>query len=390
MSAAVSENRMLHIITGLQTGGAELMLASLLAELGDGAYDPMVISLTGRGPVAERIERLGVPVAALNLSLGAVDPRSAAQLVKMIRRERPRVIQTWLYHANLIGGLAARAAGGPPVAWGLHQSAPSPVFNKRTTILTAQAGARLSRRLPASIVCCAEATLEDHAAIGYDRERMVVIPNGFDLDRYRPDPEAYRSVRDELGIARETPLIGLVARLDPQKDHETFVRMAGRIAHQRPDVHFLLCGNGVADDNITLVGWLREAGVRKQSHLLGRRDDVPRLQAALDLGCLSSQGGEAFPLAVGEAMACGVPCVVTDVGDSALLVGETGRAAPVRDPEALASAWMELLSLDPDARQRLSEAARERIATHYALPVIAKRYLDLYQQLDPKVTPCAA
>jgi glycosyltransferase involved in cell wall biosynthesis len=382
--------KVVHVVTGLRTGGAEIMLLRLLEQLRHTDLDPYVIGLTDQGEVSDQIQALGVPLEELGGRRGVPDPSAVWKIARTLRRVRPDVVQTWMYHSDLIGGLAARAAGSPPVAWGLHHSNLSPQFNKRSTLLTARTCARLSRQLPAAIVCCAESTRKLHAAFGYDGEKMVVIPNGFDLDVFRPEPAARAAVRRELGLPDAARLVGILARFHPQKDHQTFVTAAGIVRAARDDVHFVLCGQGSTWQNAELVAWIDAAGIRDRAHLLGRRRDVPAIQASLDVACLSSQGGEALPLTIGEAMACAVPCVVTDVGDAPLLVGETGRVVPPRDPAELAAACLSLLSLSAAEHGRLGAAARRRIAERYSLPVIARRYVELHERLAMGVVACAA
>lgn len=372
--------KIVHVITNLEIGGAEMMLYRLVEALDGQGHQAHVVCLRNGGTLADQIEQLGIPVERLNMRRAAPNPAVVLRLAQILRRIEPDAVQTWMYHADLLGGLAAQMAG-VPIAWGLHHSTLSPAYNKRGTVLIARACARLSRRVPDAIVCCAEATRRLHAEFGYDASRMVVIPNGFDVDAFRPDPAARLSVREELGIAPDTPLVGILARFHPQKDHRTFVQAAGRLRAWRDDVHYLLAGGDITWDNSELVGRIEEAGIRDRCHLLGNRSDVSRLQASLDVACLSSQGGEALPLTIGEAMASEVPCVVTDVGDAALLVGDTGHVVPTRDPEALAAACRELLDMSPIERSALGAAARRRIAEHYALPAIADRYVRLWEQI---------
>lgn len=368
--------RITHIITGLATGGSEMMLYRLLSALDRQRFLPEVISLTEEGPLAQKLRALGVPVKALGMRPGFPDPRALARLAGWLRAARPALVQTWMYHADLVGGLAARWAG-PPVVWGLHNNVLQPRSTKRTTLWTVKACARLSPWLPVKIISCSQAAAEAHARLGYRREKMVIIPNGFDLQAFKPDAAARAGVRAELGLPEDAPLIGLAARYDPIKDHRSFVEAAARLAQCFPDVHFLLCGEGVTWQNPELAGWIRQQGLQDSFHLLGRREDMPRLTAALDIAANSSIG-EAFSNAIGEAMACGVPCAVTDVGDSALIVGETGRVVPPGDPQALAAAWQELLELSPPARAQLGLAARQRVEQHFSLAAIAARYADVY------------
>ena len=212
-------------------------------------------------------------------------------------------------------------------------------------------------------------------------DRPFVIPNGFNLERFVPDPRARTEVREEIGVPHGTPLIGMVARFDPQKDHENFFKAAALLKNHLPDVQYILCGTGVLPDNRAIQSWIDEGGLNGRCHLLGYRSDVPRIMAALDLVATSSSYGEAFPMVVGEAMACGVPCVVTDVGDSAHMVGDTGRRVPVRDPAALAGAWRDILNTDESSKRRLSEAARARIMKLYSLNSVTEQYESLYRNL---------
>ena len=373
--------RLLHIITGLDTGGAEMMLYKLLLSMNRDLFLPSVISLTDAGPVGDKIRLLGIPVETLGMKRGAPDPRAVFSLVRRLRQRRPDVIQTWMYHSDLIGAVAAKIAGDIPLAWGIHNSNLDPGSSKPITIRTAHVCARLSRRFPKSIVCCSEASRRVHAQLGYDVSKMVIITNGFDPASFKPDSEARHSVRRELGITDDMYVIGLVGRFDPQKDHLNFIRSAALLNRLKQNTVYLLCGDGITWDNQALAGWIDEAGLRDHFYLLGRRDDMPRIQASLDIAVSSSSYGEAFSNTVCEAMACGVPCVVTDVGDSAFIVEQTGEAVPPKDSAALAGALKKMVQMSPEARSALGAAARKRIMDHFSLPVIAGRYEKLYTGL---------
>ena len=288
-----------HVITGLSTGGAETMLHRLLLHTDRVAFEHQVISMTDVGSVGEKIQALDVPVWALGMRRGVPNPLGVSRLAHWLRLDPPHVIQTWMYQADFVGGLAAKLAGGVPVAWGIHSTHLDPRSEKRIKIWTVRVCAWSSRQLATRIVCCAEASREVHAKLGYARERMLVIPNGCDLTAFRPDPEARPSVRKELGIREGTPLIGLVARFDSPKDHRTFVRSAALLHASIPEVEFLLCGDGITWENRELEGWIDAVGIRSRCHLLGRRLDVPRLTAALDVATSSSSYGEAWPLVIG-------------------------------------------------------------------------------------------
>jgi glycosyltransferase involved in cell wall biosynthesis len=369
----------LHVITGLPIGGAQTALGRLLARIPAEDFTQSVVSLGALGPVGEAWRRDGVPVTALGMRPSTPDPVAFARLVRLLRRAQPDVVQTWLYPGDLVGGLAARAAGLAPVLWNLRQSDLDPVETKWPTRAVVAACARLSRRVPNAIVCCSEASQAVHAALGYDKARMKVILNGVDLAKFRPDADARLALRSELGLAADAPLVGMAARWHAQKDHPTFLRAAAQVAARRPDVRFLLCGEGIDEGNAALAALLRELKLGAAVLLLGQRGDMARFHAALDLAVLSSAFGEGFSNSVVEAMACGTPCAVTDVGDSAAIVAETGWAVPKRDPGAFAAAILEALSLPADALRARGEAARARAMTHYDVAVMAHGYRELWR-----------
>lgn len=372
--------KILHVITGLYTGGAETMLAKLLSQMPRGETESAVISLTGGGPLAERIADLGIPVTLLNMARGGASLGGFIRLLHMMRRHKPDLVQTWMYHANLLGGLAAKLAGRPPVLWGIRQSDLDPRMSKRSTIAVAKLGARLSHRLPHKIICCAETARAVHSAMGYAAERMLVIPNGFDLDVFCPSDEARLSVRRELSLDAGTLLIALPARFDRQKDHQGFLTAAGLVHRTHPAVHYVLCGDGVDTGNPELAGWIADQNLSGVCHPLGPRPDMARIMAACDVVVSASAFGEGFPNVLGEAMAAGTPCVATDVGDSRIIVGEAGRVVPPRDPAALAGALMALIALSDRERRAIGAAARTRIAEHYEIGVIAARFTALYHE----------
>jgi glycosyltransferase involved in cell wall biosynthesis len=373
--------KIVHVISGLGPGGAEIMLLELIRQSASSAFDPMVVNLSYVGGLIPEFEKIGIPVVTLGMGRGIPDPRVIFRLRSLLRREKAAVVQTWMYHANLIGGVAARMAGSIPVAWGIHHTDLSPDYIKRPTLMVAKACVPLSRRIPSSIVCVAETSRRVHADLGYDTSKIVVIPNGFDTDRFRPDPEARTQLRVELGLPAETKLVGILARFHPQKDHKNFVDAAAIVAEHHADAHFVLCGWDVDEKNAQLVDWIAASGFQNRFHLLGRRADTPRIAAAMDVIALSSQSGEAFPLVIGEAMSCGVPCAVTDVGDSRLIVGDLGRVAPPKNPLALASAIEELLVLTPEERTRVAQACRRKIADNFSLQEIARRYDSLWREI---------
>ncbi len=373
--------RVTHVIAGLELGGAEMMLYKLLSLTDRASFEPRVISLTDFGPLAPRIAELGIPVSALGMPRGRVRARPLGHLGRTLAADRPQIVQTWMYHADLLGGTLARVLGAGSVIWGVRGSL-DPKLSKRSARITASACAVTSRWLPDRIVSCSQRLADMHVDLGYDRERMLVIPNGFDLTRFRPDAALGSARRAQLGLPADAQLVGVVGRFHPQKDHRTFALAAGVVARAREDVHFVLCGPGVDAANQELLGWLAQAGVaRDRCTLLGAVDDTPALLNALDLLVCSSAFGEGFPNVLGEGMACGVPCVTTDVGDAAAIVVDTGRVVPPADPQALARAVLAVLALPWEEREELSKRARARVQEHFALGGVVARFEALYREL---------
>jgi glycosyltransferase involved in cell wall biosynthesis len=378
----VPEIRVTHIIAGLLTGGAEMMLYKVLSRWDRSRFRARVISLSQSGFIADRIQGLGVPVHTLGMSINRPDPRPFLRLARWLRIDPPDVVQTWMYHADLVGGLTARLVSDAPILWGIRTGPLEDRSFKRSTLMVIQTCARLSRLLPTRILCCSEAGRREHEALGYDHDKMVVVPNGFDLEAFRPDPEARAALRGELGISDETPLIGMVARYDPVKDHATFFEAAARLHAVMPEARFVLCGRDVTWENRAMASMIDRAGVRQVVHLLGQREDAHRVIAALDVSTLSSACGEGFSNVIGESMACAVPCVVTDVGDAAQILGDTGLVVPPRRPETLAAGWRRMAELPAEARAERGRAARERVESRFSLDVIVRRYQDLYVELN--------
>jgi glycosyltransferase involved in cell wall biosynthesis len=370
----------MHVITTLGPAGAETMLCRLASGMDASRFENEVVSLTGILDQAEKMQAIGVRVRSLGMKTRMPNPLLVMRLARWIRESKPDVVHAWMYHANFVGAFAARLAGNVPVVWGIHDSGLDSRMGNRRTRLVNRACALLSRKYAARIVCCSEASLRIHKELGYAADKLEVIPNGVDVEQVKPDSAARAPLREELGIPAETLLIGIAARFHPHKDHHNFIEAAARLHKELPAVHFLLCGLDITWQNSQLAEWIEAAGLRDCCHLLGVRQDVSRLFAGMDIATTASRS-EAFPIAIGEAMACGTPCVVTDVGDSALIVGETGTVVPPGDPHALAEAWRKLIAAGPAVRHCLGLAARRRVQQHFALPAIVERYQAIYGKL---------
>lgn len=328
------QKKILHVITGLNDGGAEGVLARLCVHSKQPQH--VVISLMDAGKYGPLLTDAGVTVYCLNMNPGKASIVHLFRLIKLIRVERPDVVQTWMYHADLLGGVAARLSGVRRVFWGVRHSTLEKGSSKQSTILIARLCAMLSKWIPEKIICCAHTALEVHANIGYDSSRLLVIPNGYDLARFKPDLIQRVAVRNELGFGQQEFLIGKVGRYDPQKDHYNLLRALSLVAAQKIEFRCVLIGKGLTEKNDALMAQITELGLHQRVMLIGQRTDIPAVMNALDLHVLSSSFGEAFPNVVAEAMACGTPCVTTDVGDALEIVGSSDVCCPPRDPQLLA------------------------------------------------------
>ena len=356
------------------------MLYKLLKHIDRSRFNPSVISLVGLGDVGPLIEALDLPVFVLGVNPKLPNPVKIFILYRLIRRLNPDIVHTWMYHADFLGGLAARFAGCRRIVWGIRHSNLSLSKNKFSTLLVVRICAYLSPFIPLSILSCSEHAKDIHISFGYAPDKIHVIPNGFEVDQFLPRPSAALSLRDELGLPSHVHLVGLFARFNPQKNHSGFLKAASFVNSKLPDVHFVMAGHLVNSSNVDLMKFIEAFGLQNNVHLLGRRTDVPFLMASLDV-LASSSHGEAFSNVLGEAMSCGVPCVVTDVGDSAVIVGDTGRVVPPGDMVGLGAALVEVLSLPSARKSELGLQARYRVKTLYEISHVVGLYESFYEQV---------
>jgi glycosyltransferase involved in cell wall biosynthesis len=371
--------KVMYVISDLSIGGAEMMLYKLLVETNRERFQPVVVSLVDHGALRERIEALGIPVHTTRMKPGRPTPAGLWRLVRLISSIQPDLILGQMYHSCLAAQVAGSLSGRRiPILWTIHSSISSPVTEKRLTAVVIKLCGLLSR-LPAKIIFVSRVGREQHRSLGYYLENSCVIPNGIDEREFVPSARSRLSVRSELGLPEDAFLIGLIGRYHPMKDHDNFLKAAALISGTHPETHFLLIGRGVDHGTQSLCESIKELGLAGRVHLLGERQDIPRLSAALDVFTLCSSYGESCPNVIGEAMACGVPCVVTDIGDAAWLVGQTGRVVPPRNARALAEAWQEMIELDPQHRRALGVLARSRVVEHFPMHSVLARYEGLVE-----------
>lgn len=375
---ALAARRVTHVITHLQAGGAERMLLKLLASMDTSRYTSRVVSLMGEGTIAAPLRKLGIPVDAMGCRRGIPSLAALNRLRRILRDDPPDVLQGWMYHGNLAAQIGRTMAGLTcPLIWNVrHTPGEFDEENVRTSAAV-WLSARLSSRVTA-IVYNSSRSAERHEQLGFVKRSRKLIHNGFDLMQFAPRPEARAELRNELGFPETALLIGHIAHFSPMKDHATFLAAADRVAKTHPEARFVLAGMGVDDSNETLAGQVATYGLGDRVRLLGERRDVHRWLPALDIVVSSSAFGEGFMNVIGEAMACGVPCVVSDVGESAHIVGDTGITVPPRRPSELAEGITRILCESPQARAGRGDRARARIAQNFSLQSIADEYQELY------------
>lgn len=368
----------LHIITDLDDGGAEGVLFRLCLAAPKGGA--VVVSLSGPGKYSELLRQAGVEVAHLDMPPGRVTLAGLRRLWMATRQMRPDTVQTWMYHSDLVGGIIARLAGCRNVVWNVRHTNLDSASLSGSTRFVARACSLVSHLVPQRIVACAESTRTAHVAFGYAANKFVIIPNGYDIVQFQPCSTTRIRVRQELGLPNEVPAIGLVGRWNPQKDHRNLITALSNL-EPRP-FELILIGTGCDKSNSELTSLLDKAGLSGRTHLLGRRSDVPALMNAIDLHVLSSYS-EAFPNVVAEAMASGTPCVVTDVGDAANIVGETGWVVPSKDPVTLSGAIADALDEHADHSRWASRQARarSRIIENFSLHKMVASYEAVWDEV---------
>lgn len=367
--------RIVHIISGLSTGGAETMLHRLVNELS--AHSHVIISLTSNGPVGQKLLSEGFDVRALNIRspLGLL---SLFKLWQLLREYKPDIIQTWMYHADLIGSVIGRLSGNKNIIWNIRNTN-IPQGKYSSTGIVIMICAKLSYFVPKKIVCCAKSALYLHADLGYSKEKLLVIPNGYDASRFNRSPAGRFESKKLLGIPEKKTVVGIIGRFDKLKGYDIFAKASELLSNtSRNKYLFLAVGRAVENDNDDIRQLIKNLSPNAEFKLLGERSDIPKVMQALDVFCLASRA-EGFPNVVAEAMLMEVPCVVTDVGDARTIVGSFGMVVPPEDASALADAIEATAALDSKSRNEIVRSARQRILDNYSIDAIAQQYETMYK-----------
>ena len=376
----------LHFTPGIGGGGAEAMLVNLVEAMHHGPWRSVVVAVDGRPWPAQAARLRQVTRSFHDLESPALLRGPLLRRLRgIIRAEKPDVVQTWMHHADFVGGLSARLAGVRNITWGIHcrEIHRNPGDSAEKMALFRTALSLLSRFVPRRIVSCSAAAIEDHAAVGYPRRKMHWIPNGVSTGTFSPHSDGGATARRELRLPAGVPLVGFAGRFHEMKQLDVFLRAAALLQSRMPQAHFVLCGGAAPDLDAAAQKALGKMPHRDQVHLLPFLSNMARFYPALSLFSLSSRT-EACPMTLLEAMACGVPCAATDVGDCAALIGDARCVAPAGDAAALAQVWEKLLAPRTDDPATLRRLLRARVEERFSITRAARDYTALYASLLPQ------
>lgn len=371
----------LHVITGLNDGGAEGVLYRLL--LHDRVNNHQVVSLMDLGKYGPLLTNRGFTVDCLNMPSGIITIRGLYELFKIIKYTKPDILQTWMYHADFIGGIIGKIAGVKKICWGIRQSTLEFRKSSFKTILIARFNAFLSYFIPDSIICCSKSGQEVHLKIGYSKKKMIYVPNGYDLSCFKINNELRAYIRlENFKVLESDFIIGMVARFNPQKDHANLINALGFVKKSCYSFKLVLIGKDLDHQNKKIVKQIFQNQLEDDVLLLGQRDDIMEIMNGLDLHVLSSSFGEGFPNVLAEGMACAVPCITTNVGDAAHVVGKTGWVVKPKKPKDLADAIIQAINEKKSNNElwlKRKLECRYRIKNNFSIAKMVKNYCKVWR-----------
>ena len=376
--------RVLHLITGLNTGGAEMALYRLLCAMDGLKFESRVVCLINPGPVGDLIQSAGIPVTSLEMPPGRASIKGFGKLIHILKDYQPDILQTWMYHADFLGLMAGKMAAVPAIAWNIRGSEMNFMNSQGLSRIIARICALVSG-WPQVVLVNSHAGLIAHERMNYHPRKWQYIPNGIDTQKFRPDPASGNKLRAEWQIPANCDLVGMVARLDPQKGHLYFLEAAAMVLKERPTTHFVCVGGGPEHYSHDLKSQADQLGLGDSIHLVGNQTNMPGVYNALSIYISPSAYGEGFPNVIAEAMACAVPCIATRTGDSPDLLADTGLIVSPRDSQGLSKAILEILNSPLEKRTNLGGSARQRIIANFSMAKMVQAYSDIYDQIAKTV-----
>ena len=369
--------KVVHIITGLGDGGAENILYKICKH--DHLNKHIVISITNKGKYFFILKKMGIKVYCMNIKFYSI--LNFFYLIRLLRLLKPDIVQTWLVHGDFIGGVAARLAGIKNIIWTILYSKLDISTEKIRTIVLIKILAKLSYVIPKLIVVISKSVQKNCQNLGYQKKKLILIFSGFDLSTFKTNKYQKLLLRKKIKIKKQTPLIGIVARYHPTKDHQNLLNALSKIRSNYIDFYCVFVGYGMDKKNKILINEIKRLQLSANVKLLGANKNIPQIMNGLDINILCSKS-EGFPSVIAEAMACGTPCIVTDVGDSSLIVGKTGWVVPPMDSNKLANSIEKALSKIGKVNwKNRCDQARLRVKNNFEINKMIKSYNVIWSKI---------
>lgn len=368
--------KVLHIITDLDVGGTEIVLLNLLRKQDKNKCQSVVLSIKSPGKIAEKIQECGVPVHSLYIDSKWRILKVLCGVIRVIRKEKPDIINTWLYHADFIGFIASKLCLKKNVIWNIRCSDIDQNKLMLSTLITLKINSFLSRFVTCIIVNSIKGK-KWHSDRGFRPLSWEYIPNGYDINDWETSVEKRSEIRNELKLNDDSFVVGMVARYDHLKDHATFLKAMRLVISDLPNISVIMIGKDVDDNNVELSEIIRSLGLNESVILLGIKNKMIDYYACMDLLVMSSVT-EGFPNVIGEAMSAGLPCISTNVGDASSLINDKHRIVAVRNHMEMGNKIINYIQLGKGERESISKASRHRVLENYSLDMMVTRYQQLY------------
>jgi glycosyltransferase involved in cell wall biosynthesis len=373
--------KIVHVVTSLLDGGAEGVLFRLCTY--DKTNKHIVISLKGRGKYGKILLKQGIKIYTLNMKPNIFSFFSLYNLIKIIKIEKPDIVQTWLYHADLFGSIAAKIAGIKNLIWNVRHSNFDKVHTKKSLLLLVKILAKLSYTFPKKIIFCSKKSIKFYEQIGYDKKKITYIPNGYDLKVLKPNLFQKLIFKKKFNLNNKIPILGNVARFDPQKDHKNLLQALYLLKKDKIIFKCFLAGFMMNKQNVPLNQMIKKFELVNEIILLGSVKNINMIMNGIDFHILSSKFGEAFPNVVAEAMAFKKPCIVTDVGDSSIIVGKTGWIVKPNNSILLKNQIKKAINhLSTDKWNKICGDARKRINVKFNIHRMVNNYNRVWKKIN--------
>ena len=373
-----ASNRIVHLIVGLGDGGAEGILYKLIAS--DKTNKHIVVSLTSFGKYGKYFTEINIPVYALGFKKFSLNIIRIFRLLKIIKKCKPKILQSWMYHADLLSFLIKITNPGIKIIWNIRNTTYR-FADSISRFIISRLCSILSYLVPDIIISCGIEPMNQHISIGYDKKKMKVIYNGVDVNRFKMQTSIgkFKSLDFPALTNENRPLLGMVARYDKQKGHSVLLKSLYLLKSKGTDFCCVLVGLNIDYNNKDLVSMIDHYGLSSNIFLLGQRTDLEIIYNFLDIFVLSSINGEGFPNVLIEAMACGIPCVATDVGESRFIIEKTGWVVSPADPKILSESLENAISEIklPSWSERKSKC-NNHIIKNYSLENMHNNFLKVW------------